>query len=295
MTNIIDVHNNLTLNPKDKEDLLNLANRYEIQELHVNLNPETQLQAIIAIHSTKLGPAFGGCRCISYKSIHEAFFDGIRLAQGMSYKAAIMGLPYGGGKAVLIKPSFITDRVAYFKSFGNFIEKLGGQYITAVDVGTTVKDMDIIATQTKYVSSTSRSKGGRGDPALYTARGVLKGMQAAIYHKFRQTDLSKMRIAIQGVGNVGYCLAKQLVKRGAEIFICDVNQDIIKKCVREFKCKVLSPKEIYTAGYDIYAPCALGGTINERTIRQLRCSIVAGSANNQLAQAQTKSFRPSTN
>lgn len=172
MSNIINIHGDFSSNTNNNKDLLNIANSYGIQEAHIKIDPITKLHAIIAIHSTELGLALGGCRCMSYRSTKDAFVDAVRLARSMSYKAAIMGLPYGDGKSVLIKPKNIPDRTAYFKSFGRLIEQLDGRYITAVDVGTSVDDMDIIATQTRFVTSTSQKRDSFGDPAPYTALGV---------------------------------------------------------------------------------------------------------------------------
>ena len=280
MSKIINIHSKLP-QPKYEDDLIDLAKRHGVEEVHIKIDPARQLHAIIAIHSTKLGPALGGCRCISYTSMNEAFLDAARLAKSMSYKAAISGLAYGGGKAVLIKPDSINDRTEYFKAFGRFIEELGGRYITAVDAGTSVTDMDAISLETKHVCSTSNRK-DNGDPSPYTALGVLKGIQAAVKHKFQRSDLEGMRVAIQGIGHVGYELAKLLIEYGVDLYICEINKDSLEKCADEFQCSIISPSKIYTSEYDIYAPCALGGTINSYTVENLRCAIVAGAANNQL-------------
>ena len=280
MSNIIHIHDGITPRSTEQNDLLAIANQYGIEEAVIKIEPTTQLHAIIAIHSNKLGPALGGCRCIQYPSIETAFIDAAKLAKGMSYKAAIMGLPYGGGKSVLIKPEFIPDRIAYFQSFGRIIEELGGRYITAVDVGTSVSDMDVIASQTNFVTSTSAK--GHGDPAPYTALGVLKGIQAAVKHKFQHSHLSGLKVLIQGVGHVGYQLAKLLTQHDVKLYISDINQDSIDKCRAELQCKVIKPEDAYSAECDIFAPCALGGVINNKTVSLLRSSIVAGAANNQL-------------
>ena len=265
--------------------MLAIATQHGAEEVHIKIDPTSQLHAIIAIHNTKFGPALGGCRCISYESTNDAFLDAVRLAKGMSYKGAIMGLPYGGGKAVLIKPDAIADRKTYFKAYGRFLEELGGRYITAVDVGTSVADMDVIATQTKHVCTTSSEENFQGDPAPYTALGVLKGIQAAVNYRFKRSDLAGLRVAIQGMGHVGFQLAKLLYEHDVNLYICDVDIKSLQKCTDEFPCSVLSPEDIYSAEVDIYAPCALGGTINTQTIPQLRCSIVAGAANNQLLES----------
>ena len=284
MSNIINIHGNLTSKLTVEEDLLAIGKQFGIEEAIIKIDPSTHLHAIIVIHSTKLGPALGGCRCIAYPSIQDAFVDAVRLAKGMSYKAAIMGLPYGGGKSVLLKPEFIPDRDTYFKSFGRIIDELGGRYITAVDVGTSTLDMDVIASQTNFVTSTSGKNGVQGDPAPYTALGVLRGIQAAVMHKYQRSHLAGLRILIQGVGHVGYQLAKLLTLNGAKVYISDINQNSIEKCRAELQCEVVRPEVIYSAECDVFAPCALGGVINNNTINLLRCAIVAGSANNQLLE-----------
>ena len=200
-----------------QEELFKTAELMGFGDIHICTDTDTGLRAIIAIHNTNLGPALGGCRCVPYPSSNEAIIDAMRLAHGMSYKAAIAGIAHGGGKSVLMKPAVIKDREAYFESFGRFVDTLGGRYITAVDSGTQVSDMDVIARQTQYVASTSKKLGGKGNPSPYTALGVLRGIQAAVLHKLHRDSLEGIHVAIQGAGNVGYSLAKQLSDLGAKI------------------------------------------------------------------------------
>lgn len=263
------------------DELFHYAQQLGFGELHIKFDEPTGLCAIIAIHSTKRGPALGGCRCLEYHSTIDAVRDALRLAQGMSYKAAISDLALGGGKSVLIKPKHINDREAYFAAFGRFIEDLNGRYITAMDSGTEVNDMDIIARYTRHVSSTSKG----GDPGPFTALGVLRGIQACAKYKLnRENNLEGLHIAIQGVGHVGYSLAKNLHERGVELTICDRNPTAVEHCVRDFNAKVVTGDEIYSVDCDIFAPCALGAILNDHTIPLLKTKIVAGSANNQLAE-----------
>lgn len=265
------------------DDLLEFAESMNFGDIHIKTDPDTQLRAIIAIHNTNLGPALGGCRCVIYESGFAAIEDAMRLAQGMSYKAAISGLPQGGGKSVLVKPAVINDREAYFESFGQFVEQLDGRYITAVDSGTSVADMDIIARRTRHVVSTSSGVGGKGDPSPFTAHGVLLGLKAAVEHKLKRSDLDGVRVAIQGAGHVAYYLAKELHELGARLTICS-NKDVdAHKLVDEFNGAVVAKEAIYDVNCDVFAPCALGGVINPETVNRLKATIIAGGANNQLS------------
>lgn len=267
-----------SMNTIPQDSLLYYAEELGFGDIHIKLDAATQLCAIIAIHSTKRGPALGGCRCIEYDSPADAVRDALRLARGMSYKAAISNLPLGGGKSVLIKPKPLTDREAYFAAFGRFVEELGGRYITAMDSGTEVADMDVIAKYTRHVSNTSRG----GDPAPFTALGVLRGIEAAVKYKLKRDTLEGLHFAIQGVGHVGYNLALDLHQRGAKLTVCDKNPNALARCVNEFGATVVQPSEIYSVDCDVFSPCALGATVNANTISQLKAKIVAGAANNQL-------------
>lgn len=254
--------------------------RADLNELHFRHDKASGLRAIIAIHSTRLGPALGGCRFMSYSSDDDAIEDVIRLARGMSYKAAIANVPQGGGKAVLLKPHEPFDRQDLFQAFGSFIQDLGGRYITAVDSGSLITDMDEVARTTSYVSGTS--KDGH-DPSPVTALGVYAGICAAVRHQLKRDSLRGLRIAVQGVGNVGYALAALLHKDGARLIVSDADAQRVQRCVNDFAATPVPADEIYSADCDLFAPCGLGGILNEKTIASLRCSIVAGAANNQLS------------
>ncbi len=270
--------------PPTNEDLhlFELAASLGFGDVHFKLDPAVDLQAIVAIHSTRLGPALGGCRLLPYPSTEAAVLDAMRLARGMTYKAAISGLPQGGGKAVLILPPYIKDREAYFESFARFVDELGGRYITAVDSGTSPADMDIVARYTSHVACTSASLAGTGDPSPHTALGVCRAIEAAVRFKLGGDDLADIHVAIQGVGHVGYPLARELHNRGARLTVCDVNPAASERCVEEFGATAVASERIYDVPCDVFAPCALGAVINDATIGRLHARIVAGAANNQL-------------
>lgn len=270
---------------KSDTDLFQLAEAMEFGEIHLGVDTKTGMRAVIAIHNTNLGPALGGCRCISYETTDAAVLDAMRLAEGMTYKAAISGVPHGGGKSVLMKPAVIQDREAYFESFGKFVDSLGGRYITAVDSGSTVSDMDVIARRTKHVVSTSGDMGGKGNPSPFTALGVLQGIKAAVKHKLKSDDLDGIHVAIQGAGNVAYFLAQSLSKLGARITICDNKDQAAQRFADEFKAEVVAKETIFDVECDVFAPCARGAILTETTVERLKTGIVAGAANNQLAQA----------
>ena len=249
---------------------------HDVQELHMYNNGD--FHAVIALHNLKLGPALGGCRFIEYSSDQDALTDAMRLAKGMSYKAALARVPQGGGKAVIMKPSGEFDRALIFKQFGQAIQSLGGRYITAMDSGTTVSDMDIIRTQTLYVSSSSQI----GNPSPSTAKGVALGVVAAVQFKCDK-KISGCTVAIQGLGNVGFALAEYLYKAGAKLIVCDVDEKKTRMAAQSLSAIVVSPLEIYDQECDVFCPCGLGGVINDQTIKRLRCRIIAGCANNQLS------------
>jgi leucine dehydrogenase len=253
-------------------------------DVHTKIDKETGLVAIIAINNLNRGPAIGGCRMVHYQSMDKAMEDALRLGYMMSYKAAITNLPHGGAKSVIIKPKVIKDREAFFEKFGEFVNEQGGRYITAVDSGTSVVEMDIISRRTPFVTCTTAS-GGDSDPSPLTALGVRRAIEAAI-HFLRKTDsLEGVHVAIQGAGHVGYYLAKELKARGARITISDINAKAVQRCVDEIGVEVCHPDKIYDVEADVFAPCALGATLNRDTIRRLKVDIVAGSANNQLAHS----------
>ena len=244
---------------------------------------ETGLKAIIAVHNTILGPALGGTRMWMYKSEAEALNDVLRLSRGMTYKAAVSGLNLGGGKAVIIGDSKKDKTEALFRKFGRFVNNLNGKYITAEDVGTSTREMEYVAMETKHVTGLPESMGGGGDPSPVTAYGVYMGMKAAAKEAYGSDDLSGKRIVVQGVGHVGENLVRDLRKENAKVFITDINDEQLRKVAAETGAEVISSDAVYSTSMDIYAPCALGATLNSENIAQLKCAVVAGAANNQLA------------
>jgi leucine dehydrogenase len=234
---------------------------------------------IIAIHSTALGPAVGGTRFWNYDSEEEALTDALRLSHGMTYKSALAGLPLGGGKSIIIGNHSARDRTALLRAHGRFIETLKGRYVTAEDVGTSPADMEIVRLETQHVAGLI---GRSGDPSPYTARGVYRAIQASSQFLLNKFELSGLTVAIQGCGNVGYHLAKLLHDAGARLIATDVNSENLSRVVDEFAAEAVKPNEIFSVKADVFAPCALGGVLNDETIPQLQVQIVAGSANNQL-------------
>ncbi len=242
------------------------------------------LKAIIAIHNTALGPALGGTRMWNYKTEEEALVDVLRLSKGMTYKAAASGLNLGGGKAVIIGDSKTQKTEGMFRAFGQFVNSLNGKYITAEDVGTSVTDMEYIYMETPWVTGIPKDFGGSGDPSPYTAHGVLMGVKAAAKEQFQTDSLKGVRIAVQGLGNVGSNLVRHLVEEGALVTITDLDQERVKRMVDQYKVQSCHPDEILFMDCDILSPNALGGIINDNTIEKLRCKVVAGGANNQLME-----------
>ncbi len=238
-------------------------------------------RGIVAIHSTTLGPALGGTRFWNYASDEEAIVDALRLARGMTYKNAVAGLNLGGGKSVIIGDNKTALREMIFRAHGRFVESLGGRYITAEDVGTSTADMDYVHMETDYVSGLA---GRSGDPSPVTAHGVFRAIQASAKERWGSDDLSNRTVAVQGCGHVGYYLAKELHETGAKLVVTDIDAERVKRAVSEFSARAVLPDEIYAMQADIFAPCALGAIINDRTIPQLRVEIVAGAANNQLLE-----------
>ena len=260
-------------------DIFKLTSDYQYGEIHFKHCQKSGMKAIIAIHSTKRGPALGGCRFVSYNSTESAIIDALKLGQGMSYKAAMANLPLGGGKAVIIKPKEDFSREEYMLSFGSFVESLQGRYITALDSGTELSDMDIIATQTNYLASRSEYY---GDPSPHTVQGVMAGIRAACFVKFGKTSLKNLSFAIQGLGHVGRGVADLLHQEGAKLYLADINRDTATSVAQEFHQSLVSPEEIHQVNCDVFVPCALGGIINADTIHKLQCKVIAGAANNQL-------------
>jgi leucine dehydrogenase len=244
----------------------------------------TGLKAIIAIHNTILGPALGGTRFWNYANEADALKDVLRLSRGMTYKAAISGLNLGGGKAVIIGDSKKDKSEPLFRRFGRFVQSLSGKYITAEDVGTSTKDMEYVKMETNHVTGLPESMGGGGDPSPVTAYGVYMGMKASAKHAWGHDGLNGKKIVVQGVGHVGENLVKFLMKEGAHVYIIDINEDQLKKVATITRAEILTTTDFYGMDMDIYAPCALGATLNTDNITRLKCSIVAGAANNQLAE-----------
>lgn len=245
---------------------------------------ESGLRAIIAIHNTTLGPALGGCRMWNYQSEEEALNDALRLSRGMTYKSAVAGLNLGGGKAVIMADPKTMKSEVIFRAFGRFVQSLAGRYITAEDVGTTVQDMELVRMETDFVTGISRALGGSGDPSPVTALGVFHGMRAALQHTFGSDSLQGRTVSLQGVGQVGFYLIEHLLQAGAKVVASDIDKDRIAKTANTYETiQFVPPDEIYDVASDVFAPCALGGTVNSNTIERLRCKIVAGSANNVLA------------
>lgn len=263
-----------------QEDFLDYALNRGFGDLHFKVDPETGMKAIIAIHSTKLGPALGGCRFIPYPDTLSALYDAMRLARGMSSKAALVNLPLGGGKAVIIQPQKEYDRAAYLHRFGEFVNELGGRYITALDSGTQLTDMDIIAQHTPYVASLSSHN---GDPSPYTAKGVFRGIEAAVYFHLGRQSLKGLHVAVQGLGHVGYLLAQHLHDAGVRLTVADIDPARVQRAVEEFGATAVLSENIHKVECDVFSPCALGAILNDITINQLQTKIVAGAANNQLA------------
>jgi leucine dehydrogenase len=263
--------------------LIRYAKMLKFGDIYTKIDTNTGLHAIIAIHNTKLGPALGGCRFYSYSSPELALKDALRLSYGMTLKAAACGLPHGGAKAVILKPKGDFDRKAIFRGFGDFIQELNGRYITAVDVGSTLEDMTTIFERTPFVCGASGPGRVDEDPSPSTARGVFRAIQAAVKFKFKKDHCDGMRVAIQGVGRVGYHLAKHLVADGAIVTVSDSNPESLAKCVKELNVKSVPSDQIENIDCDIFSPCALGGTITLDLIHRTKAKIIAGAANNQLA------------
>jgi len=245
-------------------------------------DPESGLKAIIAIHNTVLGPAAGGTRMWAYQNEQQALHDVLRLSRGMTYKNAISGLNLGGGKAVIIGDARKHKTEALFRSFGKFIENLNGKYITAEDVGITTQDIEHVSMNTQYVAGKPEYMGGSGDPSPVTAYGVYMGMKAAAKKAYGSDSLSGKKIALQGVGHVGEYLLEYLIKENMTIYVSDFYEDRVQEISNKYKVNGVDKDAIYDLDVDIYAPCALGATINNDTLKRLKCDIIAGAANNQL-------------
>ena len=244
---------------------------------------DTGLKAIIGVHSTVLGPALGGTRMWPYSSESEALIDVLRLSRGMTYKSAITGLNLGGGKAVIIGDAMTQKTPELMLKFAEFVHRLGGTYITAEDVGMETADMDLVRTVTPYVTGISEENGGAGNPSPITGYGVFMGMKAAAEHAFGSALLEDRTVLVQGIGHVGEALVEHLSNEGANVLITDINQERLQQVRDKYNATIFAGNELYQAPVDIYAPCALGATINDQTVHKLKAKVVAGAANNQLA------------
>ena len=242
---------------------------------------ESGLKAIICVHNTNLGPAVGGCRMWDYNSDEGALIDALRLSRGMTYKNAMAGLKMGGGKSVIIGNSKTMKSEELFRAFGRFVDKLSGKYITAEDVGINPQDMAVVNKETDHVLGL---EGKSGDPSPVTAYGVFTGLRAAVNHRLGRSDLDGLKVSVQGLGHVGYYLCRHLHEQGAKLIVTDINKESVDRGVDEFGATAVDTDEIYHQDVDVYAPCALGATINDNTIPKIRASVIAGAANNQLAE-----------
>lgn len=265
-------------------ELFAAMERDDYEEVLFCQDKASGLKAIIAIHDTTLGPALGGTRMWTYATEEEAVVDALRLAKGMTYKNAVAGLNLGGGKTVIIGDPKKDKNEAMFRAFGRYIQGLNGRYITAEDVGTTEEDMDIIHQETDFVTGISATYGSSGNPSPATAFGVYRGMKAAAKAAFGSDSLNGRTVAVQGVGNVSFTLCKYLHEEGARLIVTDINKEAVSRAVEAYGATAVDPGEIIGADCDIYAPCALGATINDESLPLLRAKVVAGAANNQLKE-----------
>lgn len=273
----------MILSQFDEHSVFSQLNAFGHQKVVYCSDPDTGLKAIIAIHDTTLGPALGGTRMQLYKTENDALQDVLRLSRSMTYKAAITGLNLGGGKAVIIGDSRLHKSEALMRRFGRFIENLHGSFITAEDVGTTPRDMEYIRMETKFVTGVPESIGGSGDPSPVTARGVFMGIKACLKEHFGNDSLAGKSVAVQGIGHVGENLVGLLRNENAKVYISDINEDRLIQIAKKYGAEAVANNSLFDLDIDIYSPCALGATVNTETINRLQCPIIAGSANNQLA------------
>ena len=263
---------------------------FELMEIHDYENiffcqeKTVGLKAIIVIHDTTIGPAAGGVRMWPYESEADAIKDATRLARGMTYKCAAAGLPYGGGKCVIIGDPKRDKTEGLLRTLGRFIHRLGGLFLTGIDVGTTLQDMELMRIETPYVVSLPEALGGPGNSAIATAFGIFQGIRACLKEVYGSPLLQGHTVAVQGVGAVGKELVKYLVEAGAVVTVADVDEEKVKQMAAQYKVNVVQPGEIHGLDVDVYSPCAMGGILNDQTTPELHCKIVCGSANNQLAE-----------
>lgn len=264
-------------------EIFDLLGRHQHEQVLFTYDPSCEYQGIIAIHDTSLGPALGGTRFWNYASDFDALIDVLRLARGMTYKAAVAGLNLGGGKSVIIGDNRTTRREMIMRAHGRAVESLGGRYITAEDVGTSVEDMTFIGMETENVVGMA---GKSGDPSPVTAYGVYRGIKACAYRKYGDDDLSGRSVVVQGAGHVGYFLAQDLREEGAKVFIADIDEDRVRRACDDLGCEAVDADDVFSVDADVLAPCALGAILNDETIPILKVDIVAGAANNQLARSR---------
>lgn len=263
-------------------EIFTYMENYDYEQLVFCQDKNSGLKAVIAIHDTTLGPALGGTRMWTYATEEAAIEDALRLARGMTYKNAAAGLDLGGGKTVIIGDPRKDKNPEMFRAFGRYVQGLNGRYITAEDVGTTEQDMDLIHLETDFVTGISRADGTSGNPSPVTAYGVYRGMKAAAMAAFGTDSLEGKTVAVQGVGNVAYALCEFLHEEGAKLIVADINKEAVKRAVDAFGATAVDPNDIYDVECDVYAPCALGATVNDETLERLKAKVIAGSANNQL-------------
>jgi len=275
--------NTIQSDKKQRGEVISPMQDYGHENVLFCQDNQTGLKAIIAVHSTVLGPALGGTRMWAYQNENEALNDVLRLSRGMTYKNSLAGLNLGGGKAVIIGDPHRDKSAAQMRKFGAFVNRMGGSYITAEDVGITPQDMEYVHAQTDYVVGLP---GKSGDPSPVTAQGVYMGMKAAAKEMFGTDSLANRKIAVQGVGHVGEHLVKALTKEGAILYVTDTYEPALKEITKKYKVIPIDPDLLYDLDMDIYAPCALGATLNDHTLDRLKCSIIAGAANNQLENEQ---------
>ncbi len=278
MTDVLDVKDLVKVDP-----VFGQLSFDEHEQIVFCNDKDTGLKAIIGIHNTVLGPALGGTRMWQYNSEWDALNDVLRLSRGMTFKSAITGLNLGGGKAVIIGDAKTQKTPELMRRFGEFVHSLSGRYITAEDVGMATEDMDTVREVTPFVTGISEAKGGAGNPSPITAYGVFMGMKAAAEYRYGSNILEDKNVFVQGIGNVGEALVEHLVNEGAKVTISDISEERLEAVKAKYDVNIYNGNDIYTEDMDIYAPCALGATINDDTIHKLRADIVAGAANNQLA------------
>ncbi len=264
-------------------ELFSLIGEHDHEQVVFCHEPSCGYKGIIAIHNTVLGPALGGTRYWNYNNDQEAFVDALRLSRGMTYKASVAGLNLGGGKSVIVGDPKRSNREEIFRAHGRFVETLKGRYITAEDVGTSVDDMEYVGMETEHVTGRAQTS---GDPSPVTAYGVYRGIKAAAMARYGSDDLAGKTVAVQGLGHVGYYVCENLAAEGAKLVVTDIERERVERIVRKFDAQAVAPDAIYGVQAEIYAPSALGATVNDETLDQFKFEIIAGAANNVLAEAR---------